>query len=123
MTKVVSPGTVAASLSELWSPRVVGSVDDSYIKVAKMQGTFAWHAHEDEDEMFFVLKGNMRIEMEQETVELQEGEMFIVPKGVRHRPSSVEECHFMLIESKSTLHTGNEVNEITRSIDEQLRQD
>jgi len=120
MSKVVSPRNVAASLTELWSPRVVGAVDDSYIKVAKMKGTFTWHAHQDEDEMFFVLKGNMRIALENETVELKEGDMYIVPKGVRHKPSADDECHIMLIERKSTLHTGDVVNGLTRSIEDQL---
>jgi mannose-6-phosphate isomerase-like protein (cupin superfamily) len=123
LNKVVSPEKIAASLPELWSPRIVGSVDDSFIKVAKIKGEFTWHAHEQEDEMFFVLAGSMRIEMEQETVQLKTGEMFIVPKGVRHRPSSDEECQILLIERKSTLHTGDVVSDVTRSIADQLQQD
>jgi mannose-6-phosphate isomerase-like protein (cupin superfamily) len=120
MSKVVSPGKMAASLSEHWSPRVIGEVDDAYIKVAKVQGTLAWHSHEDEDELFFVLKGNLRIEMEDSAVELGEGEMFVVPKGVRHNPVAEQECHLMLIERKSTLHTGDVVTDKTRSLAEQL---
>ena len=123
MTTVVSPKNVAASLTELWSPRVVGEVDEAYVKVAKIKGSFAWHAHELEDELFYILKGRMRIEMERETVELNEGEMFIVPKGVRHNPIADEECHVLLVERKSTLHTGGTVTEKTRSIEEQLQQD
>ena len=123
MTKVVSPGKIAASLSELWSPRVVGTVDDSYIKVAKIKGEFTWHDHADEDEMFLVLKGKMRIEMEDETVELNTGDVFIVPKGVRHKPVAEEECHVLLIERKSTLHTGDVVSDQTRSIEDQLEKD
>jgi mannose-6-phosphate isomerase-like protein (cupin superfamily) len=120
MSKVVSPGKMAASLLEHWSPRVIGEVDDAYIKVAKVQGTLAWHSHEDEDELFFVLKGNLHIEMEDGTVELGEGEMFVVPKGVRHNPMAEQECHLMLIERKSTLHTGDAVTDKTRSLTEQL---
>jgi mannose-6-phosphate isomerase-like protein (cupin superfamily) len=120
MSKVVSPGKMAASLSELWSPRVIGEVDDAYIKVAKIQGTLAWHSHEDEDELFFVLKGNLHIEMEGGTIELSAGEMFVVPKGVRHNPVAEQECHLMLIERKSTLHTGDVVTDKTRSLTEQL---
>lgn len=86
MSIVVSPGTIAAALTQVWSPRVVGEVDDAYVKVARIQGSFTWHSHDDQDEMFYVLKGAMRIEMEHETVELKEGEMFIVPKGTRHNP-------------------------------------
>jgi len=123
MTTVVSPKNVAASLSELWSPRVVGEVDEAYVKVAKIKGSFAWHAHEQEDELFYVLKGCMRIEMERETVELNEGDMFVVPKGVRHNPIADEECHVLLVERKSTLHTGGTVTDKTRSIEEQLQQE
>ncbi|MDQ3270899.1 MAG: cupin domain-containing protein [Pseudomonadota bacterium] len=121
MSKVVSPKNMAASLVELWSPRVIGEVDDAYIKVAKVHGSLAWHAHEDEDELFFILKGHLRIELETGAVELGEGEMFIVPKGVRHNPVADEECQLLLIERKSTLHTGTVATERTRSLEEQLR--
>ena len=122
MTNAVSPRNVAAALKEFWFPRIVGEVDDAFVKVAKIKGEFTWHTHDDQDEMFYVLKGTMRIEMEHETVELNEGDMFIVPKGVRHNPSAVEECHILLVERKSTLHTGAIVVEQTRSIEEQLGQ-
>jgi mannose-6-phosphate isomerase-like protein (cupin superfamily) len=122
MTKHTSPKQIAASLTELWSPRVVAEVDDAYIKVAKVQGSLAWHSHDNEDELFLILKGHLRIEMEGNVVELNEGEMFVVPKGVRHNPVAEQECHIMLIERKSTLHTGNIVTEKTRSLEEQLRQ-
>jgi mannose-6-phosphate isomerase-like protein (cupin superfamily) len=121
MSKVVSPKQIAASLTELWSPRVVAEVDDAYVKVAKVQGSLAWHSHENEDELFLVLKGHLRIEMEDSSVELGEGEMFVVPKGVRHNPVAERECHLMLIERKSTLHTGDVVTAKTRSLAEQLR--
>jgi mannose-6-phosphate isomerase-like protein (cupin superfamily) len=121
VSQVVWPQQVAESLSEYWSPRVVGEVDDAYIKVAKVKGTLAWHSHEHEDEMFLVLKGRLKIEMEDRVVELGEGEMFVVPKGVRHNPIADEECQLMLIERKSTLHTGDVVTEKTRSMAEQLR--
>ena len=121
MPQSISPASVAASLTELWSPRVIAEVDDSYIKVAKVQGTFGWHAHTDEDELFLILKGRLRIEMEQGPVELQAGEIFVVPKGTRHNPVAEEECHLMLIERKSTLHTGDTMTEKTRSLADQLR--
>ena len=117
----VSPEQVAASLTELWSPRVIGEADDAYIKVAKVQGSLAWHSHENEDEVFLILKGSLRIEMEGGAIELREGEMFIVPKGVRHNPVAEHECLLMLIERKSTLHTGDVTTEKTRSLAEQLR--
>lgn len=119
--QVTTPKEIAASLTEFWSPRVVAEVDDAYIKVAKVHGSLAWHSHDDEDELFMVLKGRLRIEMEAGPVELGEGEMFVVPKGVRHNPVADEECHLMLIERKTTLHTGSTVTEKTRSLAEQLR--
>jgi mannose-6-phosphate isomerase-like protein (cupin superfamily) len=117
----IAPKAIAASLSELWSPRVIAELDDSYVKVAKVHGTLAWHSHTDEDELFYVLSGSLRIEMEHETVELNQGEMYVVPKGVRHNPIANEECHVLLIERKSTVHTGDIVTEKTRSLAEQLR--
>lgn len=121
MPNVVSPAQVAEALTELWSPRVVGEIDDAYIKVAKVHGSLAWHTHENEDEMFLVLKGHLRIEMESETVDLNEGDMFVVPRGVRHNPVAESECLLMLIERKSTLHTGDVTTDKTRSLAEQLR--
>jgi mannose-6-phosphate isomerase-like protein (cupin superfamily) len=121
MSRVVAPHRIANGLAELWSPRVVAEVDDVYVKVAKVKGTLAWHSHDDEDELFYVLKGTLRIEMESGAVELQEGEVYVVPKGVRHNPVAEEECHLMLIERKTTLHTGAVVGEKTRTIAEQLR--
>ena len=121
MSKPVSPRAVAAALTELWSPRVVAELDDSYVKVAKVQGNLAWHSHDNEDELFYILKGKLRIEMEAGTVELSEGEAFVVPKGVRHNPVAEQECHIMLIERKTTLHTGSEVTSKTRTLEEQLR--
>lgn len=100
---------------------MIAEVDDSYIKVAKLHGTLAWHSHEHEDELFMVLKGRLKIEMETQTVELGEGEVFVVPKGTRHNPMAHDECLVMLIEKKSTLHTGDTVSDKTRSLAEQLR--
>jgi mannose-6-phosphate isomerase-like protein (cupin superfamily) len=121
MSAIASPKKIAASLAELWSPRVVAEVDDAYVKVAKVQGTLAWHSHDNEDELFFVLAGHLRIELEDGAVELAEGEMFVVPRGVRHNPVAEQECLLMLIERKSTLHTGTVVTDRTRSVAEQLR--
>ena len=116
-----SPRKVAAALTELWSPRVIAEVDDSYVKVAKVKGIFGWHAHTDEDELFLILAGHLRIEMDDGAVELDEGDVYVVPKGVRHNPVAADECHVLLIERKSTLHTGDTVSEKTRSIADQLR--
>ena len=121
MPTAVRPQHAAAELTELWSPRVIAEVDDAYVKVAKVQGTLAWHSHDDEDELFLVLKGRLRIEMEAGDIELGPGELFVVPKGVRHNPVADEECQLMLIERKSTKHTGDVVTAKTRALDEQLR--
>jgi mannose-6-phosphate isomerase-like protein (cupin superfamily) len=121
-TRALSPLRIAAALTEHWSPRVIGEVDDAYIKVAKVHGTFGWHAHADEDELFFILEGHLRIEIEAgEAVELDAGEMFVVPKGVRHNPVAAEPCLVLLIERKSTLHSGDAVTAYTRSLADQLR--
>jgi mannose-6-phosphate isomerase-like protein (cupin superfamily) len=120
MRKVVCPAKIAAALSEHWSPRVVAELDDSFVKVAKVHGSLAWHSHANEDELFYILKGSLTIEMEDDTVVLREGEAFVVPRGVRHNPIAEHECHIMLIEKKSTLHTGDEVTDRTRSLADQL---
>ena len=120
MNNPISPGSVAASLTEHWSPRVIAEIDDSFLKVAKVLGSLTWHSHENEDELFYILKGSLTIEFEDSAVVLNEGDTFIVPKGVRHNPIAEEECHIMLIERKSTLHTGTENTEKTRSLTDQL---
>ncbi len=117
----LSPLDIARSLSELWSPRVIAELDDSYIKVAKVQGTLAWHRHADEDELFFVLEGRFRLEFEDGVVELGPGELHVVPRGVLHNPVAERECLLMLVERKSTRHTGDVVTTQTRALEEQLR--
>lgn len=121
MSKTLSPQALAASLSELWSPRVIGEVDDMYVKVAKVQGEMPWHQHDSEDEFFYVLKGEFCLEFEQGPVVLREGEMYIVPKGTRHHPIARSECLLLLFERKSTQHTGDIMTSQTRTIAEQLR--
>lgn len=121
MTSARSPLQIAAALTELWSPRIVAEVDDAYVKVAKVHGTFGWHQHADEDELFMVLRGHLHIAMDERSVDLHDGEVFVVPKGVRHNPSAADECLVMLIERKSTQHSGDTITERTRSLAEQLR--
>lgn len=107
-------------VTDYWSPKVVGRVNDQLLKVAKLKGELVWHAHDDEDELFYVVKGQMRIELEQQAVVLREGDFFTVPRGVRHNPVAEHECWILLIEPASTKHTGDEVTPRTRSLDEQL---
>lgn len=119
----ISLELACSALEELWSPRVVGQVNNQYIKVAKVQGEFPWHSHEDEDEMFLVLRGLLCIGREEGDggpVSLRPGEFFVVPRGVRHNTSAVEETWVALIETTTTLHTGSEQTALTRSIADQL---
>jgi len=107
-------------VDEYWSPRVVGAVNDQYIKVAKVKGTFTWHKHDDEDELFYVLKGQLIIEYENDRVTLNQGDIHVVPKGTLHNPIAEDECWIALIETVTTKHTGDEVTDRTRSIEQQL---
>lgn len=112
---------IARSLKDYWSPKVVAELDDSYVKVAKLLGSLTWHNHENEDELFLVLSGQLRIELRTHVVNLSEGETYIVPKGVFHNPVAEQECLIMLIEKKTTAHTGNVVTDKTKSIEDQLK--
>lgn len=105
--------------SDHWSPKIVGELNDSYVKLVKVKGEFVWHHHENEDEMFFVVKGHLRIRLRDREVEINPGEFFIVPKGVEHLPIAEEETHILLLEPKSTLNTGNVRSE--RTVDELQR--
>ena len=96
------------AVTEYWSPRVVGRVNDQYVKVAKLLGEFVWHAHPDEDELFLVVSGVLRIQLEgAEDVVLGPGQFFVVPRGVRHNPIAHEEVEIVLIETVTTAHTGD----------------
>lgn len=103
-----------ALVNEHWSPKVVGELNGQQVKLAKLKGEFFFHHHEHEDEAFFVMKGNFRMEFRDKTVELNEGDMLIVPKGVEHKPVADEEVWVMLFEPATTLNTGNVVNERTK---------
>ncbi|MEE9163801.1 MAG: cupin domain-containing protein [Thermoplasmata archaeon] len=96
-----------ASFDELWKPKIVGEVNDAYVKLVKVKGTFVWHQHEQEDELFFVVNGRMRLQLRTGDISLQAGEMAVVPRGVEHRPVAEEEAHVLLIEPKSTRNTGD----------------
>ena len=104
-----------ATFSEHWNPKLVGQVNDFHVKLAKLKGEFLWHHHVDEDELFLVIKGRLRIELRDSVVDLDEGEFFIVPKGVEHMPVAEEECHVLLLEPSTALNTGNVRNERTVS--------
>ena len=98
---------------EHWSPKIVGELNGQHVKLAKLKGEFIWHHHETEDELFLVVKGQLVLELREQDVVLEEGEFFIVPRGVEHKPVAEEEVHVLLFEPKSTLNTGNVRNERT----------
>ena len=100
--------------SEHWKPKIVGELNGQLVKLSKLQGEFIWHHHETEDELFLVIKGHLTIKLRDKDIELDEGEFFIVPKGVEHKPVSTEEVHLMMFEPASTLNTGNVQNERTQ---------
>ncbi len=102
-----------AKFSQQWSPKIVGEVNDCYIKLVKFTGPFVWHHHENEDELFFVVKGSFRMRLHEGDRTVREGEFIIIPRGVEHMPVAEEECHVMLIEPRTTLNTGNVKNERT----------
>lgn len=118
--KAVNLESSCAALEELWSPKVVARVGDQYVKVAKVRGEFVWHAHDGQDELFLVLRGRLRIQLEQGEVVLETGDAFVVPAGVRHNPVADEECWLALVEPVETLHTGDVITDRTRSVDQQL---
>jgi len=102
--------------SKLWSPKVVGEMNDAYVKIAKIKGEFVWHRHDAEDEMFFIIKGNLAIKIrdtKEREISLSENEFVIIPKGVEHIPVAENEVWLMMIEPKTTINTGNVTDEKT----------
>jgi mannose-6-phosphate isomerase-like protein (cupin superfamily) len=99
--------------SEHWSPKIVGEVNDSYVKLVKFLGEFVWHHHDNEDELFLVTKGTMKMRFRDRDVMVREGEFIIVPRGVEHMPVAEQEVQVILLEPKTTLNTGNVRNERT----------
>ena len=99
--------------SEHWSPKIIGEVNDSYVKAVKFKGEFLWHHHENEDELFLVVRGRLTMRLRDRAVEVNAGEFIIIPRGVEHLPVAEEETHVILLEPKSTLNTGNVRNERT----------
>jgi mannose-6-phosphate isomerase-like protein (cupin superfamily) len=96
-----------------WSPKIVGELNDSYVKIVKLKGEFVWHKHESEDELFLVIKGKLLIRLRDKDISLEEGELIIIPKGVEHMPVAQEEVRVILIEPKTTVNTGSITNERT----------
>jgi mannose-6-phosphate isomerase-like protein (cupin superfamily) len=102
-------------IAEPWQPRIAGELNGQHVKLAKMRGEFPWHAHDDADEMFFVLRGAFRLELRDRAIDVAEGEMVIVPRGIEHRPVAEREAHVLLFEPAGTVNTGALRNELTTS--------
>lgn len=100
--------------SDHWNPRIVGALNGQHVKLAKLKGKFVWHKHDDEDELFFVIQGNLKMEFRDKTVSLNKNEFIIVPKGVEHRPVADQEVSVMLFEPATTLNTGDTKSVLTR---------
>jgi mannose-6-phosphate isomerase-like protein (cupin superfamily) len=119
MIKKVNLAQTFSTISEFWNPKIGGDINDSQIKFAKFSGTFNWHHHENEDELFLVVKGTLKMKLRPDDggdIVVDEGEYVIVPKGVEHCPEAVTpEVHCLLLEPRTTLNTGNVVNELTRT--------
>ena len=117
--RVVNLAEKFSLFQDCWSPRIAGEINDMYVKLAKLSGEFIWHKHDNEDEMFLVVQGVLRMKIREEGSEweltIRPGEYLIVPKGMEHLPIADEEVHVVLLEPKSTLNTGDVVNERTRS--------
>jgi mannose-6-phosphate isomerase-like protein (cupin superfamily) len=98
-----------------WSPRIIGQLNGQEVKIAKVRGEFVWHDHANEDEMFLIIKGTLKLEFRDRTITLNEGEMLIVPRGVEHKPIADEEVHLLLFEPAQIKHTGDVVHELTKN--------
>ena len=106
--------------SDHWNPRIVGELNGQQVKLARLKGEFIWHSHEEEDEMFWIVKGSLKIQFRDKLVELHENEFLIVPRGVEHKPIAEEEVLVMLFEPASTQHTGKEKHQLTNNDQEKL---
>ncbi|MFT5756941.1 MAG: mannose-6-phosphate isomerase-like protein (cupin superfamily) [Alteromonadaceae bacterium] len=109
-----------AQFDDHWSPRIIGELNGQYIKLAKFKGKMVWHTHDNEDEFFQVIKGNIVIHLRDKSIHLSEGECFIVPKGVEHLPEAAEEAEVLLFEPKNTAHTGKKESQLPVIIDKQV---
>ena len=106
-----------AMFNEHWTPKIITELNDYQIKIVKVEGDFVWHDHSDTDEFFLIIEGTLFIEFEGETMELNAGELYVVPKGVQHRPYALEECKVMLIEPRGVVNTGEAESDLTASND------
>ncbi|MBK9270348.1 MAG: cupin domain-containing protein [Saprospiraceae bacterium] len=111
----VNIGNKFSQFEEYWSPKIVGELNGQCVKIAKLKGEFVWHKHDNEDELFYILKGTLKIEFRDHSITLHENEIVIVPRGTEHKPVAENEVYLMLFEPASTLNTGDQKNEFTIS--------
>ena len=111
--EVVNLNEKFSLFTDRWSPKIIGELNGQYVKLAKVQGEFVWHTHQEEDELFYVVKGTLKIEFRDKVIVLNPGEMTIVPRGVEHNPVAEEEVWLMLFEPAETKHTGEVEHELT----------
>ena len=108
---VVNLNNKLTKIDEYWSPKIIAQMNDTHIKVAKVRGEYVWHSHADTDQVFMVLEGELQIEMPDRTVTLKKGDLFVVPKGVEHRPVAKSECHLLLVDPAGITNTGDDGGE------------
>lgn len=118
--KTISLDQKLSSFEDHWNPRILAQLNGQDVRIAKIQGTFDWHSHEEEDELFLVLRGRMEMQFRDRTEVVEQGEMIVVPRGVEHRPHAEEEASILLFEPSSTINTGNAKSERTRTDLERL---
>lgn len=117
MNDVINLTEKLSKFSETWSPKVIAEMNDYQFKLAKIKGEFVWHKHDDTDEVFIVLSGEMQIDFRDRSIKLAEGEMFVVPKGVEHKPIAIDECQIMLVEPRGVINTGEAGGDLTADTD------
>ncbi|MBI1183463.1 cupin domain-containing protein [bacterium] len=112
--KVINPALKAQQVKDYWNPKIIAQLNGQEVKVARLKGEFVWHSHANEDELFYVLKGELKIELRTETLALSAGEMVVIPRGIEHRPIAENEVEVLLFEPAGTRNTGEVENELTR---------
>ena len=118
MIEAVNLAQKLTLFQEYWSPKVVGELNENYLKVVKVKGEFVWHKHDDDDELFLVLKGRLVIQLRDQEITLNEGDFVVIPKGVEHRPVAEDEAHVLLVEPKTVVNTGDATDERTIAPDD-----
>ncbi len=112
--EVINLNNKFSQFNEHWTPKIIGALNGQHVKIAKVKGEFIWHDHANEDELFLIIKGTLKIEFRDRTLTLQEGELCVIPKGVEHKPIAEEEVWLLLMEPASTKHTGDVEHELTQ---------